>query len=344
MAGPKKGVAFSFPMRLWSQADTDLVQTSVTLAAGDVQVSKDGGAFANIATLPTEIGTSGVLVVSLSADEMDVDHYTAVRFHDAAGDEWCDGGADVYPETGTISEIAGYTDDIGAAGAGLTALGDARLANLDAAISSRGTADPGDAMALTSGERTTLAGVIWNALLSGMALVGSVGKLIKDYLDAAISSRATPSDLQVSLAVSATEAATVATGSLAITLHGSFDQTIESDSDEDLDAADALIWAVKADRKRDGDAESLALVDVATGLRYLARAAYTGSAAHGSITLGGAAGAWEIRCQLAAAVTGELAEWAGRSLDAQVKAIFGSRTVNIWEGTARIGHQTIREV
>lgn len=143
MAGPKKGVAFTFPMRLWSQADTDLVQTSVTLAAGDVQVSKDGGAFANIATLPTEIGTSGVLAVSLSADEMDVDHYVTVRFHDVAGDEWCDGGADVLPETGTISEIAGYTDDIGAAGAGLTALGDARLANLDAAVSSRATLGAG---------------------------------------------------------------------------------------------------------------------------------------------------------------------------------------------------------
>ena len=204
-------------------------------------------------------------------------------------------------------------------------------------------AKTGDAMALTSGERTTLAGVIWNALTSAMTTVGSVGKRIVDYLDAAISSRATPSDVQVSLAVSATEAAAVATGSLAITLHGSFDQTIESDSGENLDAADALIWAVKADRKRDADVESLALVD-GLGLRYLARAPYTGSAAHGSVTLGGGTGAWEIRCQLAAQVTGELAEWAGRSLDAQVKAIFGSRTVNVWEGTARIGHQTIREV
>lgn len=38
---------------------------------------------------------------------------------------------------GDLAAIKGYVDDIGVAGAGLTALGDARLANLDAAISTR---------------------------------------------------------------------------------------------------------------------------------------------------------------------------------------------------------------
>lgn len=45
--------------------------------------------------------------------------------------------------------------------------------------------------ALTAGERTTLAGVIWDSLLTGITAAGSVGKLIKDYLDAAVSSRST---------------------------------------------------------------------------------------------------------------------------------------------------------
>jgi len=44
---------------------------------------------------------------------------------------------------------------IGANGSGLTSLGDARLANLDAAVSSR--AAPGAAMTLTAGERTSVA-------------------------------------------------------------------------------------------------------------------------------------------------------------------------------------------
>jgi hypothetical protein len=38
-----------------------------------------------------------------------------------------------------LTTIAGYTDDIGVAGAGLTALGDTRIANLDATVSSRST-------------------------------------------------------------------------------------------------------------------------------------------------------------------------------------------------------------
>lgn len=38
-----------------------------------------------------------------------------------------------------LSDIEGQTEDIGVAGAGLTALGDARIANLDAAISTRAT-------------------------------------------------------------------------------------------------------------------------------------------------------------------------------------------------------------
>lgn len=86
---PKRATAYTTYISLVSQADTDLFQTAVTLAAGDVTVSKDGGAFNNVATLPTEIGTSGVLSVPLSATEMTADT-VVVLFNDAAGDEWCD--------------------------------------------------------------------------------------------------------------------------------------------------------------------------------------------------------------------------------------------------------------
>ena len=81
----------------------------------------------------------------------------------------------------TVSTLTGHTPQtgdnyalIGAAGAGLTGLGDTRLANLDATVSSRST--------LT-------AALVWDALLTGITTVGSIGKLIKDYLDAAITSR-----------------------------------------------------------------------------------------------------------------------------------------------------------
>lgn len=202
----------------------------------------------------------------------------------------------------------------------------------------------GDAMALTPAERTTLASALWDALTSGLTTVGSIGKWILDKLDAAISSRATPADVAVSLAVSSTEAEGVSSGQMALTLWGSFDQTVESDTTEDLEAADALIWAVKLHMKRDEDEQALVLVDVATGLRYLARQEYEGDAGDGSLTLSGAEGGWSIRCQLKKDIPGELAEWADKNLQAQVKAVFGERTVVVWEGIARASYQTIREV
>lgn len=44
------------------------------------------------------------------------------------------------------------------------------------------TADASNGVALTSGERTTLAGVVWSALTSGLTTAGSIGKRVVDYL------------------------------------------------------------------------------------------------------------------------------------------------------------------
>lgn len=85
---PKKNTAYSFEVALGSQADTDIFKTTPTLAAGDVTVSKDGAAFANIGTLPIQI-SDGVLTVALTNTEMNADRI-AVLFNDAAGDEWQD--------------------------------------------------------------------------------------------------------------------------------------------------------------------------------------------------------------------------------------------------------------
>lgn len=86
---PKRNVAYTTYVSLVSQANTKLFQTSVTLAAGDITVHKDGGGVANIGTLPTEIGTTGILPVVLTATEMDADVVT-VRFRDASGSQWAD--------------------------------------------------------------------------------------------------------------------------------------------------------------------------------------------------------------------------------------------------------------
>jgi hypothetical protein len=117
MAGvpPIKGEAFTFTCALTSQADTDTFQANPTLAAGDVQVSIDGGAFANLTTLPTVSPAAGRQVeISLSAAEMNGD-VIGVLFHDAAGDEW----QDLYVEIFTDTQ---QTGDLCASGAGTTAV------------------------------------------------------------------------------------------------------------------------------------------------------------------------------------------------------------------------------
>jgi hypothetical protein len=64
------GVAHTFHAPILKAGSLDYAHTADwTPAAGDVMVSKDGGAFANIATLPTYITGSGTLTWSLSAAE-----------------------------------------------------------------------------------------------------------------------------------------------------------------------------------------------------------------------------------------------------------------------------------
>lgn len=87
---PKRGVEFIFYVGLVSQSDTKDLQANPTLASGDVKVSKDGGAFANLNTLPAVTPASGTAVkVTVSATEMEADNLV-ITFIDAAGGEWCD--------------------------------------------------------------------------------------------------------------------------------------------------------------------------------------------------------------------------------------------------------------
>jgi len=56
--------------------------------------------------------------------------------------------------------------------------GDPAAGSVDVLIAER--AIPGDAMALTTGERTNIAAAVWNALTSAMTTVGSIGKLLAE--------------------------------------------------------------------------------------------------------------------------------------------------------------------
>lgn len=85
-----KNSSFIFYMGVVSQADTKLLQTNPTIAAGDFKVSTDGGALANLTTLPvvTPAGSTAIKF-TLSATEMNGDNIY-IQLKDAAGAEWCD--------------------------------------------------------------------------------------------------------------------------------------------------------------------------------------------------------------------------------------------------------------
>jgi hypothetical protein len=100
---PKRATAFSTYVSLTSQANTKIKQVAPTLAIGDVTVSKDGGGFVNITTLPVVTPAAGVAVlVSLSATEMTADS-VFVRFCDASGAEWCDLTFELRPTAETLT-------------------------------------------------------------------------------------------------------------------------------------------------------------------------------------------------------------------------------------------------
>ena len=102
---PKSGVAYIFYGSLVSQADTKLFKSAPTLAAGDFKVSIDGGAFANLATLPTNTPGTFSVKFSMSAAEMTGDNILVVA-SDAAGAEWCDQCWNIQTSARGIADLA----------------------------------------------------------------------------------------------------------------------------------------------------------------------------------------------------------------------------------------------
>lgn len=88
---PVRNQAFTCYITLADALDSRSHRTNPTIAAGDFQVSKDGGALVNLTTLPVVEPSGGPLVkVALSATEMDADNVTIVGIDQTADKEWCD--------------------------------------------------------------------------------------------------------------------------------------------------------------------------------------------------------------------------------------------------------------
>lgn len=112
---PIRGQQYIFYVELPSQTTPSIMQVNPTLASGDVKISKDGGATANLNTLPAVTPASGKAVkVTVSATEMDADN-VSITFSDAAGAEWCDVFINLQPSSlllsGTVNDAGATTTD-----------------------------------------------------------------------------------------------------------------------------------------------------------------------------------------------------------------------------------------
>lgn len=86
-----KGQDWEGMIMLVDYANPGDFKVNPTLAAGDVQISKDGGAFANLATLPVVEPASGRAVkVVLSTSETNCDKLIIQFVDQTAPKEWAD--------------------------------------------------------------------------------------------------------------------------------------------------------------------------------------------------------------------------------------------------------------
>lgn len=103
---PRKNVAYKFYIALVDQSNTKLTKANPTIASGDFKVSTDGGAFANLATLPSANPASGrAVMIDLSSGEMNGDNIV-VQCVDAAGAEWCDLVLNIQTSARQIDDLA----------------------------------------------------------------------------------------------------------------------------------------------------------------------------------------------------------------------------------------------
>ena len=206
----KRATAWVGYISLVDQSDTKKMKSNPTIASGDFKVSKDGGALANLTTLPSVTPASSVMVkIDLSATEMTADNVTVVCI-DAAGAEWCDFVFNLQPSARQIDDLAypatsGRSMVVDAAG-----LVDANAVKVGP--SGSGTAQTaGDLAALSS----TIAGYVDTEVAAILAAVDTEVAAIKVKTDQLTFTTANQLDVQVlSVAANAIGASAMATDAI----------------------------------------------------------------------------------------------------------------------------------
>ena len=88
---PVKNEDFLIRIALESFIAPGELQANPTIAAGDFKVDKDGGGLNNLATLPSvSPAASRLVLITLSATEMNADVVTVIGVDQTSPKEWCD--------------------------------------------------------------------------------------------------------------------------------------------------------------------------------------------------------------------------------------------------------------
>ena len=88
---PVKGVAFTFIASMEDMSNPGSYKSTPTIAAGDFQVSKDGGAYANMTDIPVVTPAASIDVQGvLTATEMNADRVKVKAIDQTSPKEWAD--------------------------------------------------------------------------------------------------------------------------------------------------------------------------------------------------------------------------------------------------------------
>ena len=181
---PKKNTQFILYVGLVSQANTKVFQSNPTIASGDFKVSTDGGALANLNTLPVVTPASSKMVkITLSSTEMNGDNVTVVC-SDASGAEWCDLVFNIQTSARQIDDLAfpntsGRGMDVDASGG--VEVGSFQAGALTSAAFAAGAIDNAAIAADAIGSSELAASAV-TEIQSGLALASDLAT-IAGYID-----------------------------------------------------------------------------------------------------------------------------------------------------------------
>lgn len=197
-------------------------------------------------------------------------------------------------------------------------------------------AEPGDAMTLTAAYDKAK-----DDVLTPLAVVDTVVDAIKATIDTNLDMAISDIEVNPSIAVSVTEALSLSSGEMALSVYYTLEQAITSTLTDDLSAATKLWFAIKDEDET--DANSLIFVEETAGLTIVDKTAYA-TAAHGTIAVTGSSGDWTVTVTIDEAATSLLSAYDNQYYEASLKAIVDGNAIHVWDGRCKITNGIIRSV